>query len=187
MSWVRSVGLSLLSCLAIPPNQQIPLEEPLPRGVSLVPMDAPPPDATWTRKSITVTASRVRLNGLGAKTHANWILFRLPFDSRQKTRVRHVAFTPHASAPTEVGALRVGSVCTSVSPYGDVGDWALYTVSGIAGTQRFGWHIAPPTTDPTIVGINVPTRVANYVACGRDGGRLRDPATWTLEISWEER
>jgi hypothetical protein len=187
MGWLlRSVGLALLS-FTLPPNLQIPTEDPLPRGVSSIPNTAPYDGYIWISKTTTVSASRVRLNGLGAKTHANWVLFRLPFDSRQRDRVRSVHFEPHASVDTHVGALLFGSVCTSIPPYGDVSDWSLYTVSGIGRTLRYAWHIAPPTTDPTIVGINVPTRVANYAACGRDDGRLHELDTWTLDISWEER
>jgi hypothetical protein len=182
MTWSRSAALALLS-LTLPPNLQTPVEEPLPHGVTAV---VGPLSETWTRKKTSVTALRVRLNGLGVKTHANWVLFRLPFDARQRDRVRSVVFTPHVDAPTSVGALRIGSVCSLIPAYGDVGDWTLFTASGIGDTERFYWHPVVPTTDPTILGINVPTRVANYVACGRDE-RLRNPQIWMLDISWEVR
>jgi hypothetical protein len=129
----------------------------------------------------------VRLNGLGARTHANWVLFRLPFDTTRHDRVRAVRFRPTSAATTAVGALRVGSACVTIPASGEVGEWTVYTVSGIGSTVRFARHPAPPTDDPTILGINVPTRVANYVACGRDGGRLREPETWGLDVAWEER
>jgi hypothetical protein len=64
--------------------------------------------------------------------------------------------------------------------------WAKYTIGGLGWTDRFAWHMAPPTNDPTVLGINVPTRVANWVACGRDD-TLRDPTTWSLDVTWEER
>ncbi|MDF2693719.1 MAG: hypothetical protein K0S65_2102, partial [Labilithrix sp.] len=133
-----------------------------------------------------VRGSRVRLNGLGARTHANWVLFRLPFDASQWQRVRSVRFHARSLARTEVGALRLGSVCVPFPSDGGVDRWALYTVSGIGRTERYFWHPSPPTDDPTIAGLNVPTRVANYVACGQDDA-LRDPENWTLEIAWEER
>jgi hypothetical protein len=65
--------------------------------------------------------------------------------------------------------------------------WTLYTMSGIAGTDLYRWHPSPPTDDPTVIGLNVPTRVANYVACGWDTGHLSDPDNWSLDIDWEER
>lgn len=141
----------------------------------------------WTKKTAHVDASRVRLNGLGARTHRNWVLFRLPFDSRQRDRIRALRFAPHATARTDVGAVRVGSVCLRIPSAGTVATWSRYTVSGISRTEEFRFHPTPPTDDPTIVAINIPTRVANYVACGWDEGHLVDPATWSIDISWEER
>jgi hypothetical protein len=70
---------------------------------------------------------------------------------------------------------------------GGVEAWARYTASGIGWSEQFRWHFAAPTTDPTILGLNVPTRVANYAACGWDDGKLRDPSSWSLDIAWEER
>ena len=127
------------------------------------------------------------MNGLGARTHANWVLFRLPFDATQRQRIRRVQFTTSSLAETEVGALRIGSVCLKIPPSGAVESWALYTASGIGRTERYGWHPSPPTDDPTIAGINVPTRVANYAACGWDDGRLYTPESWGLQVDWEER
>lgn len=183
MSWSRSAALALLS-LTVPPTLAPVDEEPVPRGISTV---SGPVAASWTRKTAHVEALRVRLSGLGARTHRNWVLFRLPFDSRQLDRVRFVRFAPHASAPTDVGAFRIGSVCVRIPPNGDVSSWARYTVSGISRTEEFRFHPTPASDDPTIVAINVPTRVANYVACGWDRGHLDDPATWSLDLSWEER
>lgn len=183
MSWPRIAFLGLLS-LTVPPTAQLAQEEPLPVGESR-------PDgelsASWTRRTAKVEGLRVRLNGLGARTHANWVLFRLPFDASQRQRIRSVHFAASSSAPTAVGALRIGSVCVTIPSSGGVDNWTLYTMSGIGHTERYGWHPSPPTDDPTIVGINVPTRVANYVACGWGDGRLRAPESWTLEIEWEER
>jgi len=128
----------------------------------------------------------VRLNALGAKTHANWVFFRLPFETTDRVRVRRVVFVPHAASETSVGALRLGGVCLTMPSSGSVASWALYTTGGIGGTEPFARHGAAPTFDPTVLGINVPTRVANHVACGRDDA-LGLPETWMLDVSWEER
>jgi hypothetical protein len=161
-----------------------PAESPIPPGQSSL---EGPLAAEWTRKTATVTALRVRLNAIGMRTHANWVLFRLPFDASQLKRLRRVRFRPSASVDTDVGALSIGSVCLPIPSSGPVDDWAPYTVSGIGGTDRYRVHPAPPTDDPTIFAINVPTRVANFTACGWDGGALRDPSRWTLDVTWEER
>jgi hypothetical protein len=183
MRWSRNAALAFLS-LTVPPVLPPLAEEPLPRGVSNV---EGPLAAEWTTRRAHVGASRVRLLGLGARTHRNWVLFRLPFDSRQRDRIRSVRFAPHATAPTDVGALSVGSLCIRIPSAGDVATWERYTVSGISRTREFRFHPTPPTDDPTIVAINVPTRVANYVACGWDQGHLDDPQTWSIDLTWEER
>ncbi|MBX3227103.1 MAG: hypothetical protein KIT84_35795 [Labilithrix sp.] len=134
-----------------------------------------------------LTAERVRLNGLGARTHANWVLWRLPFDVTDQEHVRRVDFSISSTARTDVAALMLGSICADFATRGGIEQWASYTTTGIAWTQRFAWHGAPPTDDPTILGLNVPTRVANYVACGWDEGALKDPNAWLLDLTWEER
>jgi hypothetical protein len=179
---MRGTGWALFSLLLVdrtPPVNNEPLP---PAPVST----RPPPSATWTAQSTRVSATAVSLRALGAKTHANWIFFRLPFDTTDRARIRSASFTPHASRDTNVGAFRVGGVCVTMPSSGPVDAWALYTTSGIGWTERFSSHGAAPTFDPTILAINVPTRVANHVACGRDYELLR-PETWTLDISWEER
>ena len=176
-------ALGVLFALLMPagaprgPEERLPLGDVAPEG----------PRATdWTRRTARVTASQVRLGGLGARTHANWILFRLPFATTALDRVRRVRFSVTASVDTDVAALRIGSVCTPMQTYGPIERWTMYTVGGIAGTDDFGDHPTAPTADPTLLGIAVPTRVANYVACGRDDGRLEETSTWHLEVSWEE-
>jgi hypothetical protein len=182
MTWSRGLLWTLLS-FTVPPTMQPPPMAPIPPGLTRLEGPLRP---TWTKQRARIAASRVRLNGLGARTHANWILFQLPFASTQRERVRGVEFHVSASSPTDVGALRIGSVCVQVPASDSVDVWAKYTISGVGWTDRFAWHMAPPTSDPTVLGINVPTRVANWVACGRDD-TLRDPATWVLEVTWEER
>jgi len=181
MAWQQS-ALGVAFALLIPANAPRS-PEPLPRGE---PTPSGPRAETWTRKTSRLVATQVRLGGLGARTHANWILFRLPFDTTALDRIRHVRFTVAATAETNVGALRIGSVCTPMRAYGPVESWTQYTMGGIGGTDDFGDHATAPTHDPTVFGIAVPTRVANYVACGRDGGRLTETTTWHLEIAWDE-
>ena len=179
----RAAALVAAFTLVVGEPVVFPSEPPLPRiDVRLAGPLAP----AFTPHRARVTAERVHLTGLGMKTHANWVLFRLPFDPTQTDRIRSVGFRPSATVPTDVGALRFGGACVTTLPYGDVSDWAAYTTSSVAGTLPFGWHPAPPSNDPTIYGINVPTRVANHVACGRDD-RLRDPSRWILDIEWEAR
>ncbi len=183
MSWPRIGALALLS-LTLPPNRDPPREEPIDRGAV---RPAGPPGEAWVHRVALVSGLRVRLNGLGARTHANWVLFRLPFHADQSKRVRSVRFTPSSAARSDVGALRIGSVCVPAPSDHGVEHWAIYTTSGIGRTEQYRWHPAAPTDDPTVAGINVPTRVANYVACGRDEGKLDEPSNWTLTVEWDER
>lgn len=179
----QHIALGVFFALIIPASAPRIRQESLPRGE---PVPAGARAEAWTRRTARLTASQVRLGGLGARTHANWILFRLPFDTTALDRVRDVRFAATATAETNVGALRIGSVCTPVRAYGPVESWTRFTVGGIGGTDDFGDHPTAPTADPTLLGIAVPTRVANYVACGRDDGRLEQVSTWQLEITWEE-
>jgi hypothetical protein len=182
MAW-QHIALGVFFAFLVPAGGPPIPQEPLPRGEAA---PAGPRADTWTRRTTRLTASQVRLGGLGAHTHSNWILFRLPFDATAVHRIRDVRFTPTATVETNVSALRIGSVCTPISAYGPLESWARYTVGGIGGTEDFRDHPSAPTADPTVLGIAVPTRVANYVACGRDGGHLEDPSTWQLEVTWEE-
>ncbi len=184
MKWSR-VLFQLLLSLSVTPGRE-GMEDHRVDGDAASLAERPPSD-TWTPKVARVPGTVVRLNGLGIRTHANWVLFRLPFDTTRRDRVRNVSFRPSSAVPTEVGALRIGSVCVNVRAAGDVEHWSKYTASGIGRTNRFIWHPAPPTSDPRILGINVPTRVANYSACYLDDGRLGEPNNWALEIEWEER
>jgi hypothetical protein len=182
MSWSRRAALAVLS-LTLPPNTQVAAEEPLPRGVAH--LDGPYA-ATWTKKSAHIAASRVRLHATGARTHANWVLFRLPFDSTQRDRIRRVRIHATSTVDTNVAALLLGSVCVPFPTSGDVSHWPLFSVGGIWPMLPFRLHGQPATDDPTIVAINAPTRVANYVACGGDE-RLEDPDRWAIDVTWEER
>jgi hypothetical protein len=183
MTLLRGIGLALLA-LTVPPATEPRPEEPL--AVGDVRPDGPLADH-WTPRHATLTAIRVRLNGLGARTHANWVLFRLPFDATQQQRLRNVRFRLSSVARTDVGKLRIGSVCIDFPSAGDLRYWALYTASGIARTEEYRWHPLAPTKDPTILGVNVPTRLANYVACSHGESALREAENWSLRVDWEER
>jgi hypothetical protein len=185
MKWSQ-ILLQLLLSLSVTPGREAPEHRASVDVGAVAALDGPLADG-WTPKTARVQGSLVRLNGLGIRTHANWVLFQLPFDTTRRDRIRAVQFRPSSSTPTEVGALRIGSVCLSVRAAGEVEEWARYTTSGLGQTNRFIWHPAPPTTDPTILGINVPTRVANYSACYLDDGHLIEPENWSLEIEWEQR
>lgn len=184
--WAWNVLFFVMVLVTVaPPRRMYEFEDPI------SPLDlrrTDPPSDKWVKHKMEITALRVRLNGLGARTHANWVLFRLPFDVTQRDRIRGVDFEIVSKAPSDVAALMIGSICADFPSYGDgIHDWSSYTRSGVSWTTPFAWHGAAPTDDPTILGLNVPTRVANYAACGWDDGHLRDPENWVLSIQWEER
>lgn len=178
--------LSIFLGLTLPPGLPPIDDPPIPPGAATN-LEGPA-RATWSeKKTARIKAMRVRLNGYGARTHNNWVFFRLPFSTESYARVK-ATFAATSDANTDVGALRVGSICVPFKSSGGVDNWSLYTTSGIGHTERYRAHIRAPTHDPTILAINVPTRVANYVACGRDeGNRLLDPNNWTLTVEWQER
>jgi hypothetical protein len=184
--WAKNVGFFCMILLTVaPPRRMFEFDDPI-SPVDLRRTD--PPGDTWVRHRMQITALRVMLNGLGARTHANWVLFRLPFDVRQRDRIRNIDFEIVSKAPSDVAAVMIGSICADAPAYGDgIRDWSSYTQNGVSWTTPFAWHGAAPTDDPTVLGLNVPTRVANYAACGWDQGRLRDPNNWVLVIRWDER
>ena len=157
--------------------------EPLPRGV----VEAGPIASTWTRRAAHIVAERVDLVALGEHTHANWIFFRLPFDT-SSDRVRAVQITMGASIDPDVSAARVLGRCVTYKRFGPLSTWALYTSGGVGQSLPFWRHPSPPTDDPTILALNVPTRVANYVSCGWEGSEtLGVSSTWFADLVWEFR
>lgn len=184
---LRTLALALLS-FSVAPAADV-FEPPLPPGDAR--REGPTADR-WEPRSARLTAAQVRLNSFGVRTHTNWILFRLPFATNQYDRIRNVRYRTSAGVPTDVGELRVGSVCVDVSTLGPVSSWALYNEGGMGWsasgrTLHFGEHARPPVHhDPTVLAINVPTRVANYAAC-HEAAAMKDPETWVLDVTWEER
>jgi hypothetical protein len=183
---MKNVGFFVMAILTVaPPRGMREFDDPI-NPLDMRRTEAP--GDVWIKHKMEITALRVRLNGLGARTHSNWVLFRLPFDVRQEDRIRKIDFEIVSKAPSDVAAMMIGSVCMEVAKYGDgIRDWSSYTQNGVSWTDPFGWAPAAPTNDPTILGLNVPTRVANYAACGWDDGHLRDEENWVLNIEWEER
>lgn len=147
-----------------------------------------PVATVWTRRAARLTAVRVDLGALGAHTHGNWILFRLPFDSTDAERVRDVRLAPTAAIDPDVSAARVLGRCMPYVRYGPLATWAMFTVGAVGPTLALTQHPSPPTDDPTLLAINVPTRVANYVSCRWERSAvLALPETWHVDVSWEER
>ncbi len=184
MGMLRKVALATAMVFVVPGAPAPAADMPLPARIE---RDPAPIAETWTKKSARLDAIAIRISATGAHTHANWVFFRLPFDTSDFDRVRAVVFTPSAASDPDVAALRIGSACLPYARYGPLDTWAEYTVSGIGRTLPFAQHPNPPTDDPTVLGINVPTRVANHVACGLDDGRFSRLDFWRLDVSWEER
>lgn len=140
----------------------------------------------WRRRSVELEASHVDLGHTGQHTHANWVVFELPFDPASAD-VRRVSFWPRALADTDVGMLRTPLGCLPAPTLGPVEDgrWSKYTLRGVHGTTPFAWHELAPTHGARAYAINVPTRVANAAAC-RDPS-LYDRATWRLVVEWDVR
>jgi hypothetical protein len=140
----------------------------------------------WTRTWVELEASQVDLGHTGQHTHANWVVFQLPFDPASP-EVRNVTFLPRAVADTDVAMLQTPFGCVPAPTLGPVDDgrWSKYTSSGVAGTTPFSWHELVPTHDARAYAINVPTRVANAAAC-RDPS-LYERTTWRLVVEWDVR
>lgn len=138
----------------------------------------------WTRSTVEVEASSVDLGHLGQHTHANWVVFRLPFDTTRRD-LRNVRFRVRSLVDTDVAALYTPLVCLPAPTLGPVEDarWAKLTLGGIGGTGRLWSHELAPTHDARAYAVNVPTRVANAAACSEPA--LTSAASWRLEIEWD--
>lgn len=138
----------------------------------------------WVHHEVELSATRVDLGHTGRHTHANWVVFMLPFDTTQRD-VRNVRFRPRSLADTDVAALYTPLGCLPAPRKGPVEDpgWTKFTLTGIGGTRSLHSHALAPTHDSRAYAINVPTRVANVAACGERA--LASPASWRLVVSWE--
>jgi hypothetical protein len=145
-----------------------------------------PLEGGWVRTWVELEASRIDLGHTGQHTHANWVVFELPFDPASPD-VRNVTFQPRAISDTDVAMLQTPFGCLPAPTLGPVDDerWSKYTASGVADTSRFVWHELAPTHSPRAYAINVPTRVANAAAC-RDPS-LYERTTWRLVVEWDAR
>ena len=138
----------------------------------------------WTAHRIEIEPSLVDLGHLGQHTHANWVLFELPFDTTARS-VRRIELRPRALRETNVAALPTAFGCLPAPTLGAVEGrgWAEYTASGTGGTRWLSDHPLAPARDGRVFAINVPTRVANAAACW--DAKLRERAAWRLEVRWE--
>lgn len=141
-------------------------------------------DDGWTRTWVELEASYVDLGHTGQHTHANWVVFQLPFDPASSS-VRNVTFIPRTLSDTDVAMLDTPLGCIPAPTLGPVDDprWSKYTLRGTSGTSHFYEHDLSPTHDPRGYAINVPTRVANAAAC-RDPS-LFERTTWRLVVEWD--
>jgi hypothetical protein len=129
-----------------------------------------------------------RSGGPSSHTDGNWVFFRLPFDTTDVDRIRDVRLLPAATTEADVAAARLLGRCVPYAHFGPMTTWALYTKGAIGPSLAFAAHPSPPSDDPTLLALNVPTRVANYVSCERPGSaKLRDAKSWYVDASWEER
>jgi hypothetical protein len=138
----------------------------------------------WTRTWVELETSSVDLGHTGQHTHANWVVFELPFDPASPD-VRNVTFLPRALSDTDVGMLETPFGCVPAPTLGPVEDprWSKYSLRGVYGTTPFAWHELAPAHGPRAYAINVPTRVANAAAC-RDRS-LYETTTWRLVVEWD--
>ncbi len=137
------------------------------------------------RHRAELVARLVDLGHVGVHTHANWVVFELPFDVT-RGEAKNVRFTPRTTADSSVGAYHASLACLRVPSVGPVGDsrWAKYTANGLAGTHGFWEHELAPTRDARAYAINVPSRVANAARCWLPA--LTRPETWRLVVEWED-
>jgi hypothetical protein len=175
----------LLALLASPAALLIP---PRAGGASAPPSSPthhePSPDG-WTRREVELVARTADVGHLGIHTHANWVVFDLPFDPSD-TGIRRAQFAPRTTERSDVGALRVGPICLRAPPVGDVADarWTKLTQMGGAGTRPFWeWDGIVPEAGPRAFVVSVPSRVANAAACWLPALARRE--TWRLGVTWE--
>lgn len=141
----------------------------------------------WVRHRVELAAGTVDLGHLGVHTHANWVVFHLPFDV-DDPGVRVVRFEPHTRVRSDVGALRVGPLCLRAPDTGGVDDprWTKLTRNGGGGARPFSdWDGDVPHAGRRTLVVSVPSRVANAAACWLPA--LRQLDTWRLQVTWDAR
>ncbi len=144
----------------------------------------PLPDG-WARHDVELVARAVDLGHLGVHTHANWVVFDLPFDPTV-AGLRHVRLAPRTTVRSDLGALRLGPLCLRTTTVGDVADprWTKLTKTGGAGTRPFWeWDGDVPGAAPRAFVLSVPSRVANAAACWVPALTRRE--SWRLAVTWE--
>lgn len=136
---------------------------------------------------VELSARVVDLGHLGVHTHANWVVFELPFEPSDP-HVRNVRFAPRTTVRSDVGAVRLGPLCIRTPSTGGFDDprWTKLTRTGGAGTRPFWeWGGEVPHATASAFVVSVPSRVANAAAC-RIPALLR-PEAWRLGVSWDTR
>ena len=177
-----ALGASVLLALATL-GLAPPREEPAAAVAPIEDTSAPTEDAR--HHAVELSARLVDLDHLGVHTHANWVVFDLPFDVMDP-RVRHVRFSPRTTVSSDVGAIRIGPLCVRAPATGGVDDprWTKLTLSGGAGTRPFWeWGGDVPHASGRTLVVSVPSRVANAAACGI--GALKRRETWRLGVAWD--
>ena len=187
MSVARSFAVAFVSAALFSGQSSFEMEPPVADAAPSAGVLAGTPLADgWTRWSVELEAASVDLGHLGMHTHANWVVFELPFDTRRRD-LRNVHLSPRALADTDVAALHTPIGCLPAPTVGPVEGpgWPKYTLGGIAGTRPLYVHGLAPTHDARAYAINVPTRVANVAACGAHA--LLSRSTWRLRVEWDSR
>lgn len=131
--------------------------------------------------ALELVAREVDIAHLGVHTHANWVVFELPFDVTDEA-VKRVSFAARTTTDADVGALHTRLGCLRVPPT-PMGEWAYFTKNGVGFTHTFDEHGLVPTQSPRALAINLPTRLANAAACWRPA--LAKPETWRLRVEWD--
>ena len=173
--------LGMAAVVLAPPGEEV---------VDAAPLAAPVGSAQGERgdhHEVELSARLVDLGHLGVHTHANWVVFELPFDPSDP-HVHRVRFAPRTTVRSDVGAVRIGPLCIRTPSTGGFDDprWTKMTRTGGAGTRPFWeWGDAVPHASARAFVVSVPSRVANAAAC-RIPGLLR-PDAWRLGVGWDTR
>lgn len=140
----------------------------------------------WRVHHVEIEAKSADLTHLGQHTHANWVLFDLPFDPASAA-IRNLHFEPRALRDTNIAAIPTAIGCVPTPTLGSVEAraWGEYTERGAGDTRVFADHPHAPAFGPRVFAVNVPTRVANAASCWDPG--LREASAWRLDVSWEAR
>lgn len=170
-------ALAGAAALFVPPSARESGTEPVASVTTVL------PDGR-VRRRVELVARDVDLSHPGIHTHANWVVFELPFDTTSGD-VRAVRFFPRTTVRSDVGALLTPIGCLRTPSIGPVqsGVWTKLTRGAVGGTLHLWEHELVPTKSSRDYAINVPSRVANAAACWLPALARND--TWRLVVEWE--